>query len=109
MSIVEKHKALLLALQAKAKSRGVRFGKKELKRLKFAGAKGLGDMFSLAYGLDVTLNEQGELVFSNPIMDLIPQSKGLLDMIAPDPNWSNAYHQPVIMGTAHGLSFKDED
>jgi hypothetical protein len=109
MSIIEKHKALLLALQAKAKSRGVRFGKRELKRLKFAGAKSLGDMFSLSYGLKVTLNEQGELVFSNPIMDLIPSSRGLLDMIAPDPNWSSKYYQPVVMGTSHGLKYGNEE
>ena len=97
MGIVDKNKALITELHAKAKSRGVKFRNKDLKRLRYAGAKTLSDMFSLTYGFNVTLDEQGELVFSNPIADIVP-SKSLFDFIKPDPSWSELYHQPVTFG-----------
>jgi hypothetical protein len=81
----------------KAKELGVKFRNSDLDRLKRAiPGSSLNDLFTLHYATKVRLDYTGELVFSNPVADIIMNSNSLLDRIAKDPgHW--AYHIPIVL------------
>jgi hypothetical protein len=110
MSIADKNKELLIKFHAKAKRVGCKFRNKDLRRLKYVGVNTFNDMLGVYFGYNVKLDEHGELVFSDKtiIEDMVPKHS-LLDMLKPDPNWSNTYHQPVVMCTEHSLKYGDRE
>jgi hypothetical protein len=108
VNIISKNRAIITELHAKAKRVGCKFRNKDLQRIRYAGAKGLNDMFKLNYCSSVSLDDNGELVFGDgAIADLIPRGITLLEKVIKSPE-AYAYHQPVILGLEHGVSYKKD-
>jgi hypothetical protein len=111
VKLSDKYRQLAQQYYDKAKAKGVKFRNKDLRRLKSAMSTGtLNGLFDLCYCASAKIDENGELVLGNPIADLIPSSMDMWKLLKvdSDPN-NNLYHQPVLLGTAHGIAYGDSD
>jgi hypothetical protein len=94
----------------KAKSKGVKFRNKDLRRLQSScGTGNFSGLFDLYYGASAKIDKHGDLILGNPIADIIPNSMGMwkaLDLISKPE--ANIYHQPVIIGLEHGIGYGED-
>lgn len=51
------------------------------------------------------LLKEGEVQFGSLLKDMIKAPNILLSLIEKNKSWGNLYHQPVILGLEHGITF----
>jgi hypothetical protein len=106
MKLSDKYRQLAQQWYDTAKVKGVKFRNKDLRRLRDALDAGtFNDLLDLYYGASAKINEHGELVLGNPIVEVVTGGVDIFKLIDVDKEFSNIYHQPVVIGTAHGLKW----